>query len=183
MEIDPEDTDALDYAGKQDLKLANPQGALQYFGRLQQAAAAKGDDLLVARSKRFQAEARLSFPMPQYGQANQLLLQIVAAFPTAMTTIERANIHELHGRVRKNAGNPGVAMTSFQNALVAYSQLHAQQPNDQEAKDGIARVTREIAALNDDNTSAQIPAQLALPGNTTNGPPMALPPPNGRGSN
>ncbi|PPD28440.1 MAG: hypothetical protein CTY20_10180 [Hyphomicrobium sp.] len=175
LDIDPDDVEALEYAGLQSLFIPDPTSALNYFTQIVAIAAQRGDLLLNARAKVLQARAHHAFAQPNYNTANQILLGVVQSLPPAMSTIERARICEFHGDVRREANYNVVASGSYVASLSLYSQAEHQSSTVDEARIAIPRVTKHIAALNQGQqpeTAVAIP-QLAPPQSV----PPVLPPP------
>jgi tetratricopeptide (TPR) repeat protein len=171
LEIEPDDVEALEYAGLQCLFIPDANSALVYFNGLLNIATDRNDELLAARAKVLKARANCAFAQPNRKEANRLLKEVVTAFPQAMGTIERARLHEFHGDIRREAGNDGVASQSYVDALALYSQAKRQPKAKIEASEGYSRVSERIAELNQSaapppsplTSQTGVPAVLPLP--------------------
>lgn len=147
LQLDPEDVEALEYAGLQLLKLGNADGAEDHFRRLEAKAFQRGDKLLLARAARQRALAYEHLGGLQ--QANSSLLSAIDAYPPNTTPLELAHTHEQHGRVRRKAGF-AVANQSLQNALVLFSTLRKAK----DGKRGVERINQAIKELNEARQTA-----------------------------
>lgn len=142
LRLDEEDVEALEYAGLQLLKLGNPIGASEYFGKLAAIAASRGDQSLAARA--YQQQALAYEQRTNLVQANSLLVSAISAFPMNADPLELAFAHEQHGRVRKKARYNN-ANQSLQRALVLFSGLNTTM----EGRKGVERINQAIKELND----------------------------------
>lgn len=176
LTINPDDLEALEYAGQQLLIVPDASLAVDYFSRLADKATLKQDFLLVARGKIYKAKALYALPRPNLNDANSVLKQVVASFPQAMGQFERAEVHELHGDIRRDASFDN-ANSSYVEALTHYSRVKQYEPKKSaDAKIGIDRVTAKIAALNQKD-AAKLPPSIALSAPPTGVPPAIPPPP------
>lgn len=169
LEINPDDVEALEYAGLQSLFIPDPTSALGYFTKIVAIGAQGGDLLLSARAKVLQARAHHALAQPNYTTANQILLGVVQSLPPAMQTIERARIHEFHGDTRREARFAN-ALDSYVDALAHYAQALHSPATASEAAAGKERTTKWIAAL---NQGPQAQAAVAIP---QLAPPSTVPP-------
>lgn len=180
LEIVPDDPEVLEYSGLQQLRVPNAAQAIEIFRRLEALGRSRNDALVVARGIHYQAQAYMSLPKPDLNAANRILLPIIGAFPAVMPQIERAEIHELHGNVRRDLKFRN-SNDSYTNALTIYSTVHAQKRADVRARDGIARVTAEIAKLNavaapvDDGVVAQAGPRMNADASNPPNPPAHPP--------
>jgi tetratricopeptide (TPR) repeat protein len=144
------DTEALEYVGHQQVRLGDHQPALATF---QQLAAIEPEDrpsLLRARALKFQGEVYECRPQPNYHQANLSLLGAVAALPADAPLLEKAEIQEMHGRVREKAGI-ALATQSFTEAERFYQRIidrHASEHTEKAIADaGLKRVREALQRL------------------------------------
>jgi tetratricopeptide (TPR) repeat protein len=94
------DVEALEYVGHQQVRLGEYGPALVTFQQLADMAPQR-KSLLRARALKFQAEVYECTPSPNWGKANGVLIEAVNnALPTNAPDLEKAEIHEMHGRVR-----------------------------------------------------------------------------------
>jgi tetratricopeptide (TPR) repeat protein len=136
------DADALEYVGHQQVRLGDFPLALQTFEALA-AKYADGPSLPRARALKFQAEINECKTQPNLARANGLLIQAVNALPTNSRLLEKAEIHELHGRVREKA-RISLATQSYTQAELNYQRIVDGRNDDGDdivaAKAGLRRV-------------------------------------------
>ena len=162
LELDANDTDALEYSGMMLLDLANPAGALERFNKLVSLRQSKGGFGL-AKAYRLQATAYESLPRPMYGNASNALIEAIKYVPQDML-MERARTHEQHGLVRTELRRYGVANESLGHAMTIYSQLR----KTHEGKAGLDRVNAAIGRLNQlQNVDGAPPLQGPMDGPST----------------
>ena len=154
--IEPEDEDALQYAGQQLLCVPDARQAYQYFVQLQNVADRKRDDLLSSRSKVLQAQALYALPTPNLTSANVLLLDVTSRFPAQLNLLDRAKIHELHGDIRRDSDFQN-AHDSYIDALTHYAREN-ELSSSVDAAAGVARVTKKITDLNE--LDSQVPSTI-----------------------
>jgi tetratricopeptide (TPR) repeat protein len=116
------DAEALEYVGHQQARLGDHDPALETFQNLATMVSEGGSSLLRARALKFQAEVHECRIQPNYGRANSALIGAVAALPPDAPILEKAEIHEMHGRVREKAGI-GLATQSFTEAERLYQRI------------------------------------------------------------
>ncbi len=164
LKINPEDTEALEYAAMMLLELANPQGALDRLNDLIALRLKEGGHAL-ARAYQLQANAFERLPIAQNGNANAALSYALQCMPDDRV-IERAAAHEHQGVVRMKLRFYPAANRSFQDAMLGY-QSRRSTP---EGEAGLNRVMATIADLNRQHKDGQ-----AMPGNdgTTLNSPLA----------
>ena len=155
LEINPDDDEALEYAGLMCLELANPLAAVERFERLIELRKMSGDRLLW-RAYQLQATAYERLPSPNYRDANKALIDAVKCYDLGGAPLERAHLHEQHGNVRVKCSAFIVANQSFQSAQGIYEKFQ----DTAEGKAGLERVTQAIARL---NTAQQIDDGSASP--------------------
>ncbi len=170
LELNPEDVEAMEYAGLQCLYIPDGNTALSYFNDIEKIGAARSDDLLLARAKVLQARAYIAFAPAKWKDASGLLNKVVGNFPADMPTIERARIHELHGDIRRENGYGPVASQSYLAALSLYEQARRHNGATSEAASGYDRVRDWLAKLN------QSASPEAGAPSSSHGVPVATPP-------
>jgi tetratricopeptide (TPR) repeat protein len=117
------DTEALEYVGHQRVRLGEYGAAIDTFEELEAMAPADGPSLLKARALKFQGEVwECRKPQPNLTRANSVLIEAVKALPGNAPLLERAEINEMHGRVREKAGI-GRATDSYTSAELAYQRI------------------------------------------------------------
>ncbi len=151
LAIDPEDRDAIQYAGMMLLQMANARGALDRFNTLVNLAKVDADKLRLARAYRLQATAYASLPSPEWMNANGALITALNEYPQTTPPLEHAEAHEQHGDVRTSWQRFGVANTSYQAALTIYYANRSVPA----AAEGITRVSGKLAKLNTAPTTQQ----------------------------
>jgi len=143
-----EDVEALEYVGHQQVRLANHDAALESFEELASIALKAGASLLRARALKFQAEVYEFREPPNVYQANLILKEAVSALPADASHLERAEIHEVHGRVRKKCGHQNAATDSYAEAQFWYQRIVKEGNSNDEhllvAKTGYQRVSDEV---------------------------------------
>jgi tetratricopeptide (TPR) repeat protein len=174
LELNPEDVEAIEYAGLQCLYIPDGNTALSYFNDLEQIATARSDDLLYARAKVLQARAYIAFAPAKWRDASGLLNRVVGNFPADMPTIERARIHELHGDIRRENGYGPVASQSYVAALALYEQARRHNGAASEATNGYDRVRDWLAKLNQSG-APQAGALSSAQGVPVPTPPIIIP--------
>jgi len=149
------DVEALEYLGHQQVRLGEFDQALSTFLQLatmaQQATRAPdGKSLLRARALKFQAEVYECRPSPNGSKANGVLIDAVHnALPTNASDLEKAEIHEMHGRVRTKL-NQLNAEESYIEARHAYQRFIRSNPSREYvriAKKGLERVDHALEQL------------------------------------
>lgn len=151
LKIEPDDLEALEYAGLQVMRVPDPTLALSYFQRLETQAHFRNDAVLGAKSRVLQARAY--YAIPHLSNANSMLVEVVKSLPPGMSLFEKASIHELHGDVRKENGFMN-AHASYVEALTLYRQAsEMDQTASADAKQAFGRVSVKIATLNDEAVS------------------------------
>ena len=135
------DPEALEYIGHQQVRLGDHHLALETFRQL--AAMAGGDtpSLLHARGLKYQAEIFEFRSQPNLFSANATLIAAIAALPADADLLEKAEVHETHGRVREKA-RIGLATQSYTEAERLYQRIA-----DDQASDEVDRATAD-AGLN-----------------------------------
>jgi tetratricopeptide (TPR) repeat protein len=131
------DPEALEYIGHQQVRLGDHQPALETFQQLATMAPTGVPSLLRARALKYQAAVYEFRLQPNLYSANSALLAAVAALPPDAGMLEKAEIHELHGRVREKAGY-ALATQSYTEAERLY----------QRAVDGKEAANTEQAVAN-----------------------------------
>jgi len=167
IEIDPNDVDAIEYAGMMLLELANPAGALERFNQLISLRLAAGGTPL-ARAYRLQATTFETLPSPALANASAALGNALSVLPPS-EAMERALTFEHRGNVRVKQGFLPAANTCFQHALTIYQGFRSTPAGSA----GLERVNAAIAKINrSQNAAADGAAQ-----------PQEPPPPVGPSSN
>ena len=144
---DKKDAEALEYIGHQQVRLGDHQPAIVSFEDLA-AMTPEGPSLLRARARKFQAEVQEFRPQPNYLKANYALINAVASLPPDAPLLEKAEIHEVHGRVREKEGI-GLATQSYTEAERFYQRI-VDGKNDADvpiAKAGLARVREALQRI------------------------------------
>jgi tetratricopeptide (TPR) repeat protein len=164
------DVEALEYIGHQQVRLGDHDPALDTFQQL--AAMVPGPELslLRARALKFQAEVHECRSQPNYTRANVVLLGAVAVLPPDAALLDKAEIHEMHGRVREKAGI-GLATQSYTEAERFYQRIvDGSKSNDEEVAAARAGLTRVRGALQRIRLK---PIQAAAPNGDGNAPPRS----------
>jgi tetratricopeptide (TPR) repeat protein len=143
LKIDNNDTEALEYAGIQLLKLGNAERALEYFTRLLVLAVTSSDKMLTVRTLRNQANAYERQPRPQLNQARDALRKATAALPENADPVEAAATFEFLGNVRRRLNVRKRARDSFTEALRRYA-----TQKTPEAHEGVERMNTAIEEIN-----------------------------------
>ena len=143
LKINPNDVEALEYAGIQLLKLANAEKALEYFTKLLALAERSPDKMLLFRTLRNQANAHERQPRPQLTHARDTLLRAVAAMPDNVDPREAAAAHEALGNLRRRLNAPKRARNSFTEALRRFA-----TQNTAEGTSGVERMNKAIKFIN-----------------------------------
>jgi tetratricopeptide (TPR) repeat protein len=143
LQVDPNDLEAMEYAGQQYLKLGHPEAALQHFLRMRDQAQQTQDPRQEMRALRHCGLAYQSFALPQWAESRRVLLQAEKLVPKVLDPLDAAFTLEWLGRVRKQLKGYRRAKDSFADALVRYS-----ASTEAEAAEGAARVRKEIGEIN-----------------------------------
>jgi tetratricopeptide (TPR) repeat protein len=138
------DVDALEYVAHQQVRLGEYQTALETFGELAASIATDAPSLRRARVLKFQAEVwECRKPQPNLQKANSLLIDAAKALPGNAPLLEKAEIHEMHGRVREKAAI-NKATQSYTEAERFYHRIVDGSNSDDDdvavAKAGLQRV-------------------------------------------
>src|SRR5262249_16211808 len=162
------DFEALEYVGHQQVRLGEYQAALETFGEL---AASTPDtlSLIRARALKFQAEVwECRKPHANLQKANAVLIEAVKALPGNAPLLDKAEIQEMHGRVREKAAI-GRATQSYTEAERFYQRIvdGSNSGNDgvTAAKAGLQRVRDALQGIRlqpltyTDNNQAAAPAR------------------------
>jgi tetratricopeptide (TPR) repeat protein len=143
------DSEALEYVGHQLVRLGDHNAALECFQELANMTPNEGASLLRARALKFQAEVHECRPQPNLSKANSALIEAVKALPTDAPQIEKAEIHEMHGRIRQRAESFGRATQSYTAAELWYQRIVDTKNSDDVpiAKEGLKRVREALQRI------------------------------------
>jgi tetratricopeptide (TPR) repeat protein len=139
---DKKDPEALEYVGHQLVRLGDYNAALGSFQDLAKMEPTEGSSLLRARALKFQAEVHECRPQPNLKGATSALIEAVRVLPTDAPQIEKAEIHEMHGRIREKAEAFDRATQSYTAAELWYQRIVDKKNSDDVpvAKEGLKRV-------------------------------------------
>jgi tetratricopeptide (TPR) repeat protein len=170
------DPEALEYIGHQQVRLGNQNAALETFQQLEKMPPTEGQDaaLRQARALKFQAEVyEWKRPQPYWAKANLALMKAVNILPDGAPHLERAEINEMHGRVREKQRAFIKATRSYNDAEIWYLKVIDSENSDAEevqaAEAGLKRVREALHEIehgpiqNDEGTP-----QAAAPDGTLN---------------
>jgi len=137
------DEQALEYVGHQQVRLGEFGPALSTFQQLENMAP-KGKSLQRGRALKFQAEVyEFRSPHNNLRRANEILKDLVDdVLPSNAPDLEKAEIHEMHGRVRYQLDYRNAEM-SYRQAQHAYNSVLRNKPGRELAliaKNGLDRV-------------------------------------------
>src|SRR5262249_12783320 len=175
-----EDLEALEYIGHQQVRLGDHEAALETFREIAAKITTEGPSLTRARALKFQAERYECRRQPNLFQAKSLVKDAVDALPPEALHIEKAEIHEMRGRVCANYGFQNKATASYTEAQFWYQRIVEENNSDNEdvliAKAGLKRVFDAVhrIRMKQDGTGTAPPAPPTAPlpnGSTT--PPNA----------
>src|SRR5262249_19153645 len=183
---DEKDTEALEYIGHQQVRLGNYGVALQTFERLEEMYTRTGTPLDRARALKFQAQVCEFRQPPRPHPANSILGAALTVLPADAPDVEKAEIHEIRGRVHVKCGHLPAAKRSYEQSHFWYQRIINQKRSEKEevsaAHAGLLRVREAIHDIQekllergddeDETTQAQLlaptsPEDLAPPPNTT----------------
>jgi hypothetical protein len=158
------DTEALEYIGHQQVRLGDHDPAFLTFRKLAEMAPASS--LLRARALKYQAEVCEFRTPPNFFGANSALIAAVEALPIDAELLERAEIHEIHGRVREKA-KIGLATQSYTEAERLYHRIAstpaATGADGAEARPGLARVREALQRIRLRSTEPATPNGKGVP--------------------
>jgi len=144
------DAEALEYVGHQQVRLGDHDPALETFQQLAAMAPDGAPSLLRARALKYQAEVYEFRSQPNLYNANSALIAAVAALPPDAALLEKAEIPEMHGRVREKA-RIGLATQSYTEAERLYQRIvngHASSDADEAAAHaGLERVREALQRI------------------------------------
>lgn len=148
LDADPNDVDALEYAGFQFVKQGNPAQALIEFGKLEEIARLTNEPLLLAQALRNIGMAYEAPPLFSHANAVSYYRWAVEAFPKDGPPLEFAKLHECRGLANIRAENTNQATRSLIAALAGYEALVRRNGDvGVAAKEGRDRVTRALRRL------------------------------------
>lgn len=152
------DLEALEYVGRQHLKLGNSIQALTEFISLATSADAAGDAATKARAHLNCGRAHEALPTPSYFNANIAYRDAISAFPPNSSVLDIAYVHELRGKANIKLKNRAQANRSLMDALTRYSSLeHARSESSRDASQGVKRIHQLLAELQQLSTVPQLP--------------------------
>jgi len=138
------DTEALEYIGHQQVRLGDYGTALGTFEKLAEMAPEGEPSLSLARALKFQAEVYECKPQPNLVRANSALMKAVEALPANAPYLDKAELHEMHGRAREKLRTFNVATQSYRAAEFWYLRIINENNSIDEtapiAKAGLQRV-------------------------------------------
>src|SRR5262249_8915624 len=187
---DEKDTEALEYVGHQQVRLGNYGVALQTFKRLEEMYTRTGTPLDQARALKFQAQVCEFRQPPRPHPANAILGAALTVLPADAPDLEKAEIHEMRGRVHVKCGHLPAAKRSYEEAHFWYQRIINQKRSENEeevsaAQAGLPRVRTAIHEIQenllergddeDETTQPQLlaptsPQDLAPPNTTEDAP-------------
>lgn len=172
------DADALEYIGHQQVRLGDNPLAMETFEQLASMWPGEQTSLPRARALKYQAEVNECKPQPNLPRANIIMLQAVAAVPTDAPLLEKAEIHELHGRIREKA-RIQLATQSYTEAERLYQRIVDGKNNGDgtrlddndipPANAGLSRVRTALQRIRLQPLIADGAVALAPPSNGDNG--------------
>jgi hypothetical protein len=173
---DEKDLEALEYIGHQQVRLGNYDAALETFEKLAETfARMEGSSLEHARALKFQAQVFEFRQPPRPHPANQIIGTALAVLPADAPNLEKAEMHEMHGRVRVKCGHLIAARGSYDYAHFWYQRIVNHSSEDVSvAHEGLQRVRNAVHDIQE-----QLLARDADGGGTTRPQPITPPPPNG----
>jgi len=164
------DPDALEYIGHQQVRLGNQDAALESFEQLERMQPTEGPEatLRKARALKFKAEVyEWKRPQPSLVNARRALIAALKILPESAPHLERAEIHEMQGRVREKQKAFNKATRSYTDAEGWYLKVIDNNKSDTEdvqiAKAGLNRVRGALDRLqqrptpNDEKVSLRAP--------------------------
>ena len=187
---DEKDTEALEYVGHQQVRLGNYGVALQTFKRLEEMYTRTGTPLDQARALKFQAQVCEFRQPPRPHPANAILGAALTVLPADAPDLEKAEIHEMRGRVHVKCGHLPAAKRSYEEAHFWYQRIINQKRSENEeevsaAQAGLPRVRTAVHEIQenllergddeDETTQPQLlaptsPQDLAPPNTTEDAP-------------
>jgi tetratricopeptide (TPR) repeat protein len=149
LEVDSEDTEAIEYLGFQYLRLGNAQQALGAFQKLQEIAQQKSDKLLEARALFFCGTAYEAPPNPLPMNANAAYSAAITLFPRTGPQLELARIYERRGLIATQLGFHVLANSMLMHALARYAEYERthRRSNKNAEPTGTERVIAALKAL------------------------------------
>lgn len=148
LEIDPHDSEALEYVGLQLLKLGDSGQAAAEFEKLTDIADKRGDKLLQAHAYRDWGLACEAPPNASDYNANSAYRKAVQIFPQNGPPLDIAYIHELRALAYLRMRNKQQAHQSLTSALTRYSLLELARTRDsKEAAKGVLRMHEALSEL------------------------------------
>jgi tetratricopeptide (TPR) repeat protein len=163
------DPDALEYIGHQQVRLSNQDAALETFEQLERMQPTEGPEatLRQARALKFQAEVyEWKRRQPNLVNARKALIAALKILPESAPHLERAEIHEMYGRVREKQKAFNKATLSYSDAEGWYLKVVDNNRSDVEdvqiAKAGLKRLRDALDRLqrptvNDEGISLRAP--------------------------
>lgn len=151
LQQDPKDSEALQYAGLQYLRLGQTHRALDLFNELLDLARAQGDKLLEFQSNRNIGICYETDQLSQPGNANIAFRNAIEVFPTEGRRIDLADVHEKRAIANTRIqGNHRQASRSATDALTVYSSVQRAGGVDaSEAERGVDRIHLFLSNLDE----------------------------------
>ena len=135
-ELNKKDPEALEYMGHMRVRLGQHELAIIDFENLASLVPEEVErSIRRARALKFQAEVNECKDPPALQRANGLLRDALAALPENDPLIERAEIHEMQGRVRKQIGPERIYLPAATSSYTEAAQLY-QRIVDENIRDG-----------------------------------------------
>jgi tetratricopeptide (TPR) repeat protein len=159
LEVDPQDLEAMEYAGQQLLKLGHPEAALEYFNEMRRRAQAIKDPRQEMRALRHCAQAYQSYAQPQWTDARRMLLAAELLVPKVLDPLDAGFTLECLGSIRKHLRSYRKAKDSLADALVRYSA--SRSPEAIEGSTRVGGMIAEINALQSTQTETAEESELA----------------------
>ncbi len=151
LKINPNDAEAIQYAGLQYLRLGQPVRALDLFSELLRLAKSTENSLLEFHAYRNLGICYEAPQLKQPGNSNSAFIKAIRAFPNTGRQIDLADVHEKRALANfKIKGNLKQAGNSATDALTVYSSVQRSGGEDaKEANQGLDRIHKLLKLIDD----------------------------------
>lgn len=146
LELDPNDVEALEYAGLQYFKLGNHRQALDEFSKMETIARVTDDRLMPAQALKYCGQCYEQLSTPLHAKANAAYKEAICIFPRSGPQLLLAELNERRGVVNIRLGNLPLARRSLKDGLTLAVRYERRQVN-QTGKAPVGLATRILAVL------------------------------------
>jgi tetratricopeptide (TPR) repeat protein len=147
LELDPEDSEALEYAGFQYLKLGSAAEALAAFTKLESLARERRDPLLQAQALTNSGMAFEKLPTPRLRNASIAYGSAIGIFPKDGPQVELARIYERRALVSIELGYRPLAHECLMHALARYAEHERTRKRRRAEQPGTTRILAALKTL------------------------------------